>query len=55
MKNLTQNRSHLISQAQLCWSPVTALRSEFSYPTTTNNNMIQAGKDYSRVREEWDD
>ena len=52
MKNRLQTISHLISQGTLCWSPVAATRSEFSY--TPSNNMIEAGKDYSRVREGWD-
>ena len=53
MKNRTQNVAHLTLQGTLCWSPVAALRSEFSYNTISN--MIEAGKDYSRVREGWDD
>lgn len=48
MKIKLHNVSHLISKGTLCWSPISALRSEFSY-VTSSSNMIKAVKDYSRV------
>jgi hypothetical protein len=38
-------------ETALCWSPVanTPRGSQF------NSNMIEAGKDYGRVQEGWDD
>jgi len=51
MKNIKLSISHQLPQTTaLCWSPVASLRSE------SNNgfDMINAGKEYSRVRRGWD-
>lgn len=51
MKNIRLSISYQLPQSSaLCWSPVAALRSE----SHNGFNMIETGKDYSRVRRGWD-
>jgi hypothetical protein len=51
MKNTTLSISHqLLQTSALCWSPVASLRSESNY----GFDMINAGKEYGRVRKGWD-
>lgn len=54
MKNIRLSVTYQIAQGSaLCWSPVAALRST-NHNIGSTFNMIEAGKDYSRVREGWD-
>jgi len=51
MKNTRLSISYqLLQTSALCWSPVATLRSESHIAF----NMIDTGKEYSRVREGWD-
>lgn len=54
MKNTRLSVSYQIAQeTALCWSPVAALRSTIH--NSGFSNMIEAGKDYIRVREGYND
>jgi len=53
MKNTRLSVTYQIAQGSaLCWSPVASLRSTIH---NSGFNMIEAGKDYSRVQEGYDD
>ena len=55
MKNTKLSATYQIAQGSaLCWSPVASLRSAI-HNTSNTFNMIEAGKDYSRVHEGYDD